>query len=277
MSHPLILSPIAQELTNASTDYAAIPDTNPVQYSQQAYALRTIQALRKANEPLLSSLKTVHTHPEVAQHFPIGSPLINLANSAKEADTAWSVLNALWRELTVKGEGRRPILLALDGLAHVMRKTDYRSPAYEPIHAHDLALVRRFVDALSGSGSGSAVTLPNGGAVIAATSRGNAPRVPSMDLALDQREAEQGGTRVPRKDPYFKGYDDRVATPLASVQVMRIKGVSKAEARAVMEYWAASGLLRATVDEPTVTEKWTLGGNGILGEMERATLSTMRV
>jgi small subunit ribosomal protein S29 len=36
-------------------------------------------------------------------------------------------------------------------------------------------------------------------------------------------------------------------------------------------------MLRATVDEKAVTEKWTLAGSGILGEMERAALLTMRV
>ena len=39
-----------------------------------------------------------------------------------------------------------------------------------------------------------------------------------------------------------------------------------------MEYWAQSGVLRAQVDERTVTEKWSLAGNGIIGEIERGAL-----
>lgn len=231
-----------------------------------------MQALRKSNERVLSSLKTVHSHPNLVQHFPVGTSLLQLANGAKEADNAWPVFNAVWQELTVQGHGRPPILLALDGLAHVMKTSAYRSPAFELIHSHDLAVVRRFVDCLSG-----AAPLPNGGAAIAATSRGNAPRTPSMELALARREAERDGTEPPRREPFSRGYDDRVDAALATVQVLRLSSVAKAEARAIMEYWAASGLLRSAVDEPAVSEKWTMGGNGILGEMERAALRTMRL
>lgn len=231
-----------------------------------------VQALRKSNERVLARLKTVHSHPELVQHFPVGSSLLQLANSAKEADNAWPILNALWQELAVQGHDRPPILFALDGLAHIMKISDYRSPAFELIHSHDLALVRRFVDCLSG-----ATPLPNGGAVIAATSRNNAPRSASMDLALEQRQAERDGTELPRREPFSKLYDERVDAALKDVQVLRLSSIAKVEARAIMEYWAASGLLRTAVDEPTVSEKWTLGGNGILGEMERVTLMTMRL
>ncbi|KAK3939682.1 mitochondrial ribosomal death-associated protein 3-domain-containing protein [Diplogelasinospora grovesii] len=263
--------PEAQELTTACTEYAPIPN-NPTQYMQQNYVLKMIQAIRKANEKLFSRLTTVHQHPDLPQHVPVSSPLLQLANSAKEADGAWAVFHALWQELTTKGYGRPPILFALDGVAHIMKMSDYRSPAFEQIHSFDLALVRLFADCLGGN-----VQLPNGGAVLASTSRNNSPRTPSLELALLQREAEQNKTEVPKKDPFFRGYDERVDAVLKSVQVLRLDRVSKAEARAVMEYWAASGVLRATVDEATVSEKWTLGGNGVLGEMERAALLTMRL
>lgn len=231
-----------------------------------------VQALRNANGRILSNLKTVHSHPDLVQHFPVGTSLLQLANNAKEVDNAWPVFNALWRELAVEGHDRPPILLALDGLAHIMKISEYRSPAFELIHSHDFTIVRRFVDHLSG-----ATPLPNGGAVIAATTRGNAPRTPSMELALDQREAERDGVEPPLRSQFAKNFDTRVDAALATVQVLRVKGVTKAEARAVMEYWAASGLLRTAVDEPTVSEKWTVGGNGILGEMERVALRTMRL
>ncbi len=240
---------------------------------QHAYALKMIQNLRKANQKVLEQLKSVRPHPDLAQHLPVGSPLSQLTANAKEADNAWPLFQALWQELTLEGHGRPPILFCLDGLSHIMKVSDYRSPAFERIHSHDLALVKLFNDCLSGAGK----MLPNGGVVLGATSRGNAPRSASMDLALAQREAEQKGLEVPQSDPYFRHYDARVEAVLKSVQVMDVQAVSKGEARAVLEYWAASGLLRDTVDEKTVSEKWTIGGNGILGEMERVTLLSMSV
>ncbi|KAK3383324.1 mitochondrial ribosomal death-associated protein 3-domain-containing protein [Lasiosphaeria ovina] len=265
--------PDAQELTTACTEYAPILDTEPMQYMQQNYVLKLIQAIKKSNEKLLLKLTTVFSHAGLPQNIPIKSPLMQLANSAKEAEGAWAVFQALWQEMTAQGHGRPPMLLSLDGLTHIMRISDYRTPAFNPIHSHDLALVRLFTDHLSG-----ATSLPNGGAVIAATSRNNAPRNPSMELALAQREAEQlgGGKDVPQPQPYLKGYDERVEAVLRNVQVIKLQGLSKLEARALMEYWAASGVLRITVDEKSVTEKWALGGSGIVGEMERASLLTMR-
>ncbi|KAK0624692.1 mitochondrial ribosomal protein [Bombardia bombarda] len=264
--------PEGQELTTASTEYAAIPGTaNPVQYMQQNYALRLIQNFRKANEKVLVRLMTVFAHPELPQNIPVNSPLLQLANSAKEPENAWPIFQALWKELMAPGRGRPPVLFTLDGLPHIMKVSDYRSATFEPVHAHDLALVRLFSDCLSG-----AVAFPNGGAVIAATTRSNGPRTPSMELALAQREAEQSKSVVPAPEAFVK-YDERVAAALRTVQVMRLKGVSKLEARSLMEYWAASGVFRTTVDEAVVTEKWTLGGSGILGEIERAALMTMRL
>ncbi|KAK3335382.1 mitochondrial ribosomal death-associated protein 3-domain-containing protein [Cercophora scortea] len=265
--------PEGQELTTACTEYAAIPGSDPVRYMQQNYVLKLIQAIRKANEKVFSKLSTVHSHPELPQHIPVGSPLMQLANSAKEADNAWMIFQALWQELTARG--RPPLLFALDGLAHVMKVSDYRSPAFELIHSHDLALVRLFVESLSGAGA-----FPNGGAILAATSRGNSPRTPTMELALAQREAEQAkdaAADVPQPDPFFRGYDERVQAALRTVQVLKLSGITKLEARVLMEYWAASGILRTTVDETAVSEKWTLGGNGVVGEMERAALLTMRL
>jgi small subunit ribosomal protein S29 len=284
--------PPAQELTTACTDYAPIPGTEPVQYMQPVYVLKLIQTIKKANEKVLSKLTTLSAHPELSQNIPANTSLLTLCNVAKEADAAWPVFQALWNELTNRSAGNRPpILLSLDGLAHVMKMSDYRAPPYDLIHSHDLALVKLFTDVLGG-----AVQFPGGGAVVAATSRNNAPRSPSMELALAQREAEQRAkaaaavttegaaakaaaavVEAPKKDPFFRGYDERVEAVLRSVEVLRLKGVDKLEARALMEYWAASGMLRATVDEKAVTEKWTLAGSGILGEMERAALLTMRV
>jgi small subunit ribosomal protein S29 len=265
----------AQELTTASTEYAPIPGTDPVQYMQPNYVLKLIQNFRKANEAVLSKTYTATAHPELPQNITVNTPLLNLCQTAKEPEGAWVVFRALWNELMAKNVPRPPILFTLDGLAHIMKMSDYRSPSFELIHSHDLAFVRHFTELLAGNTS-----FPGGGAVIAATSRSNAPRVPSMELVLAQREAEQaprGAAEVPQPDPFFRGYDKRVESVLRSVDVVRVNGASKPEARSLMEYWAASGLLRDTVDEKLVTEKWALGGNGVLGEMERAALMTMRI
>ncbi len=238
---------------------------------QNNYCFKLLKAIRESNEKVLSKVMTKNSHAELPQNIPVNSTLLQLCNSAKEPDGSWLVFQALWKELTVKDAGRPPILFTLDGLSHIMKISDYRSPAFELIHSQDLAFVKLFCDVLSG-----ATPLPNGGAVLAATSRGNSPRSPSMELALAQREAAQAGKEEPKLEPYLKGYDPRSEAVLKTVQVLQLKGMSKVEARSLMEYWAASGLLRQKCDEETVAEKWTLGGHGIIGEMERVSLETCR-
>ena len=56
---------------------------------------------------------------------------------------------------------------------------------------------------------------------------------------------------------------------LAGVGVLRLRGLSKDEARAVMDYYAKSGMMRHTANETLLGEKWTLSGGGIIGELER--------
>lgn len=262
-------------MTTACTEYAPIPKTDPPQYSHPTYILKLLQSIFRNHDRVLAQYTMSKKHGDLPPNLHVGANLAQLISSAKEADYAWPVFRAFWAEMTNPDVPRPPMLLALDGLAHIMRISDYRSPAFELIHSHDFALVRTFVDALSG-----AAPLPHGGAVLAACSRGNAPRSPSMELAIAQREAEQqpeGSRATPEADPYFRGYDARVEAALAKARVLRLGGITKAEARSLMEYWAASGMLRATVDERTVSEKWTLAGNGVLGEMERASLLTMRL
>jgi small subunit ribosomal protein S29 len=147
-----------------------------------------------------------------------------------------------------------------------MKNSAYRNPEYELIHAHDLVLVKHFVEYLSG-----AKKLPNGGAVLAATTKSNCPLSYATDLAIAQREERQAGKELTKMDPWAK-IDLRAYESLQAASVMQLKGLSKAEARGLMEYWAASGLLRQRVDEKTVTEKWALAGNGLVGEIERGAL-----
>jgi small subunit ribosomal protein S29 len=252
---------------------------------QHVYVFNMLRQLRKSNDHVLRGMTMLAKHQDVSPELvPHGSTLSDLLASAKEAEQAWPVLQALWAELMTPNPDRRPVLFSLDGLAHIMRVSDYRSPAFELIHSHDLGLVRRFVDLLSGgstaattSAAGKMPSFPAGGAVIGATSLGNAPKSVSMELALTQREAAKRGESPPVAEPYKRGYDPRVEAALATVDVMRSSGLSRAESRALMEYWAASGLLRAAVDEKKVVDVWSVGGNGVIGEMERTALMTMRI
>lgn len=149
-----------------------------------------------------------------------------------------------------------------------MRNTRYISNTYQPIHAHQFTIIKWFLDHLSGSSP-----LPNGGLVLASTSHSNAPVVPTLDLALGQLE----GNSAVQKDPFAK-YDERVLGVFENggVEVKRMGGLSKDEARGLMEYWALSGVVRQRVDEGFVGEKWSLSGGGCVGELERAVVR-MRV
>jgi small subunit ribosomal protein S29 len=253
----------------AMTDYAPVPDSKPLQYTQNVYTAAWLAQIAKANQDVLSKL-------ELSQQHTLPIPLqsnISLARlaelGARDADIAWPVFQAFWSEITA--EGRPPVLMTLDGLHHVMRETAYRSPEFEIVHAHDLVIIKHFVDYLSGAKS-----LPNGGAVIAATTTGNNPISYTTDLALKQKAERQASKEVTKADPYAK-LDARAYESLQKAELMHLTGLSKAEARGLMEYWAASGILRQQVDERTVAEKWALAGNGIVGEIERGVTRVMRI
>jgi small subunit ribosomal protein S29 len=166
-------------------------------------------------------------------------------------------------------------MLAIDGLAHIMKDSEYLSAEVKPIHAHDLTLIRHFVDHLSGQ-----KTLPNGGVILAATSQSNAPATPALDHSVQVAEQLQ---RDPSHAPRFNEYkkvDQRSMDVLKDLRdpkatgldVIKVGGLSKDEARSIMEYYAESGMLRAKVDDGFVSEKWCLAGMGNIGELERASV-----
>ena len=258
-----------QDLTNANTDYAPIPDTEPMQFAQPSYCLKLIQNIYRANRAVLEKLQIEKDWSKLT-NLKQGATLSDLALSAKESEYAWPTLLALWTELTLPG--RPPVLFALDGLAHINKVSEYKDPNFNEVHSHELALVRMFVDALSGK-----TALPNGGAIIGTTSENNTLHHPSQELALRQIEAGQSGKYVPRPNPYERNYDPRVYDVLKDAWVLRLEGVSKDGARALMEYWGASGLVRSVINSRIVSEKWTVGGHGNVGEMERAALMQMKL
>jgi len=54
--------------------------------------------------------------------------------------------------------------------------------------------------------------------------------------------------------------------------IVDVGGLTKEEARSIMEYYAESGMLRHQVNEGFVTEKWSLAGMGNIGELEKASV-----
>ena len=265
----VISLPEAQDIVNAHTEYAPLPDSQPVQYTQDNYMAGLLQQIQKANAAFLDATKLA-TKPDLP--FPLRADatlkdLVALGQANPEA--SWPVFVALWKELSQSG--RPPVMLAVDGLSHMMRNSDYLSADVKPIHAHDLSIIRHFVDHLSGKEQ-----LPNGGIVLGATSQSNAPTSPALDFSIEVAEAlQKTPDSLPQWNPY-KHVDARVMEALKDLHtsgnafdVINVGGLTKDEARAIMEYYAESGLLRAQVNEGFVSEKWTLAGMGNIGELER--------
>lgn len=241
-----------------------------------------------ANGAVLSELHLSQRHPTFPSTLQPDLSLEQLANlGAQDRELAWPAFNALWAELnatapaadaqdTKEFKPRPPMLVTVDGLAHWMLNSKYRTAEYDPIHAHDLALVNHFLSLLSPpSGAKSTPTLANGGLLLYSTSGSNNPTIYGFDMALKQLEARNSGisetsSEYPRPDPYLKP-DQRVLDLLnkKDIKLQELKGLSKGEARGLMEYFAQSGILREKVNDNWVGEKWSLAGGGVVGELER--------
>jgi len=242
-----------------------------MQYTQDTYTANLLQQILKSNGAFLQATKMT-AKPDLPLPLPPAATLKDLAAlGMANPEASWPVFVALWNELSVPG--RPPVLLALDGLSHIMRHSEYMSAQVKPIHAHDLTLVRHFVDHLSGQQK-----LPNGGMVIAATSQSNAPVSPALDFCIQAARARQEAADIPQWNPY-KNVDSRVMETLGGLRseskdfgIIDVGGLSKEEARSIMEYYAESGMLRHKVNQGFVTEKWSLAGMGNIGELEKASV-----
>ena len=190
---------------------------------------------------------------------------------ASDPKNAWPIWEALWKELTVPVKGRTfdrpPLLVTIDGIHHWMRMSKYRAADYSLIHSHQLLLVRHFVSLLFSQPSAS---LPQRGMVLATSGGGNAPNTPVWDLVIRQIQAAKAGMSLPQLAPYTTP-DAQVmglATDEASMpDILQLAGLSKAELKGLLGYFARSGLFQGTVDEITVAEKWTLSGSGNVGDL----------
>ncbi|KAG0650586.1 hypothetical protein D0Z07_2769 [Hyphodiscus hymeniophilus] len=256
----------AQELTNAVTEYSPIPKTTPTLYSQNTYTANWLSQILKSNNAILQSIEMDPKRHNLPIPIRENITLARLCElGARDPDVSWPIFQVFWSEITA--EGRPPVLMALDGLNHVMHNSLYRTADFKEIHSHDLVIVKHFMECLS-----RVKTFPNGGAILAATSRSHAPASKSMELMIRQTLDQQNGDKKVERDPFERKYDPRAEESLKQAAVMRLSGLTKHEARGLMEYWAQSGVLRQAVDERSVTEKWALAGNGIVGEIGRGAL-----
>ncbi|KAI4275137.1 MAG: hypothetical protein LQ337_003430 [Flavoplaca oasis] len=270
--------PEAQDITIGHTPYQPLPSSSPTAYIQPAYLANLLRTLPTAN-PHLSTLQFTQPSPtDLPIPIPPNISLARLASlGASDPEIAHPIFNLLITDLL--SPGRPPVFLGLDGLAHAMQPaTGYTAPSLKPIHPHDLMILDWYFNFLSAKQK-----LPNGGIVMAATSQSNAPKVPSLDFALSDLEGPimtRAGQIIPKKErnPFVR-YDERVLDILLKEkgpQVQRLRGLSKEEARGLMEYWAKSGMVRERVNEGFVGEKWAISGCGVVGELERAVVR-MRV
>lgn len=243
-----------------------------MQYTQDTYIANLLSQISKANAKFLESTKLTTT-PDLPLPLPGKATLKELvALGIANPEASWPVFVALWKELSQPG--RPPVLLAVDGLSHIMRNSEYLSADVKPIHAHDLTIIRHFINHLSGQQQ-----LPNGGIVLGATSQSNAPTSPALDFCIEVAEARQKSPEnAPQWNPY-KNVDVRVMEALKDLNndksdfdVIKVGGLSKDEARSIMEYYAESGMLRHQVNDGFVSEKWSLAGMGNIGELEKASV-----
>ncbi|POS85614.1 hypothetical protein EPUL_004219 [Erysiphe pulchra] len=256
--------PEAQDVTNAVTEYAPIPDSNL--FSQNTLVAELLDTIAKANSKVLRTITVKQVHPAIAASLESNCSIYRLCElGAREPEFAWPFFLSFWSEITT--EGNPPIMMCLDGLSHILKNSLYLRPDLSYVHSQDLAIVKHFTDYLSG-----AQTLPNGGACLAATNRSHAPVSPSLELAIKRSEDRVQNRQISQHDPYEKNYDYRSDEMLNDVEIFKLGGLTKNETRGLLEYWAKSGILRSRVDEKTVAEKWVLAGHGIAGEIQRGLL-----
>lgn len=273
---------------SGDTAYGPLQGTNPTQYVQPNATAALLARTVHANEEVLDGLRVSQQHPELKTLRP-SSTLRDLASLGFQSPTvAWPVFQALWKELTATSaapgmendfQPRPPMLVAVDGLAHWMTESAYRTANYNPIHAHDLVFVNHFLSLLKQGHS----TLPNGGLLLYATSASNNPTIYSFDIALEQLAAHQAGVS-PTSPAYpqpaaYSSADARVldlfkpsentSDKEGPLELQTLGGLTRDEARGYLEYFARSGLLREAINEHGVSEKWSLSGGGIIGELEK--------
>jgi small subunit ribosomal protein S29 len=248
------------------------------------YTANLLSQIVKANMKVLSLLQISQKHD---LPIPVQSN-ISLDRfamlGADNPDIAWPVFQAFWKELTkpkTEKHDRPPIFFSLDNISHVLTESYYtvtdETGQLNRIHAHDFVQIKHFLDYFSGQ-----QTLPNGGIVIAATSKSDHAKSPALDVSVAMAEVRQAQNLDPSSEeatkqihieqfwsPYKK-IDQRSLDVLKNFELIKLEGLTREEAKTIMEYWATSGMVRRKIEEGYVNEKWTLAGSGVIGELEKA-------
>lgn len=260
-------------------------------YVQNAATAALLSRTVAANEQVLKGLTISQNHPALKGAVKPGMTLADFAQlGIRDLANAWKVFQGLWSELTATSAApgleknfkpRPPMLVTVDGLAHWMKDTEYRTPDLKPIHPHNFVFVRHFLSLLK-PGTEKA-TFPNGGLLLYATSASNKPAAYSFDVALKQVEARHAGVKpsapeFPHADPYSRA-DQRVLDAFDSpkptvakeemLELQTLGGLTRDEARGFLEYFARSGILQENINDEWVGEKWSLAGGGVIGELEK--------
>ena len=284
----------AQDLTIAHSSYRPLPPTQDGQqlYTQPDLTATLLKRIAESNREVLSTLTLAHSHPDFPEPLQSNISLDRLADrGASNPPEAPTIFSALWKELTVPSpnpdsQPRPPLLISIDGLNQLMTTTAYRAADFSPIHAHQFTLIQHFLSLLFAQQGTNTPTLgPAGCIILAATTGSNAPANYTLDISLSQLAAASRPARIspsspdfPLPEPYRK-LDPRVldlfspniqSSAESGLQYQRVEGLSKAEARGLLEYFARSGLLREKITDEVVSEKWSLSGGGIVGYVERA-------
>lgn len=270
--------PEAQDYTINHSSYAPVPGGQDEQlYIQPHLTSDLLARVVTANRALLSKLLLAEDH--TASKLPISEKmsLADLATlGADEPSFAWPAWQALWKELNSTSRGKTPVppvLLAVDSVDHWFDMTKYRSSDFKFVHAHQFLFIRQFMQLLFHT---PAPGLTNGGMILAATSGSNSPLAPSFHILLRQMAARAKGlqmtdTDFPLPKPYQK-VDQRVLDLFRGgedTQVQELCGLTQYEAKGLLEYYARSGILKETLTDAKISEKWTLSGGGIVGELTK--------
>jgi small subunit ribosomal protein S29 len=270
--------PEAQDYTINHSSYAPVPGgQDELLYVQPHLTSDLLARVVTANRALLSKLPLAGDH--TASKLPISKTmtLADLATlGADEPSVAWPAWQALWKELNSTSTGKTPIppvLLAVDSVDHWFSMTKYRSSDFKFIHAHQFLFIRQFMQLLFHT---PAPGLANGGMILAATSGSNSPLAPSFHILLRQMAARANGVQMtdaefPLPKPY-QNVDQRVLDLFRGgedTKVQELSGLTHYEAKGLLEYYARSGILKETLTNTNISEKWTLSGGGIVGELTK--------
>lgn len=258
------------ELVDGSTSYQPARDSaGNIHYIQPDYTAKLLGSIAKANAKILSKLRLSREHnfPKPVQSNISLDRLLELG--AQDTELSVAIWQVFLEEMTNVPQDsakhpRPPMLLTIDGLGYMMRDSEYLNAQLQKIHAHDLSLVASLRDLLSG-----ATPMKNGGMVLACISDSKRASTPDMDHVLAKKIEKAGGKSAPNWTSWTAP-DERITKVFDTVDVRKVAGLAKEEAKAIMEYYALSGMMRTAITDNLVNEKWAVCGGGIVGEIEKS-------